>query len=137
MSNYKYAQTSTIMSGLDWLGGRIHAFLLSGAVYDKTDTLLSQVREGTTLKNVTEIQNRGVGGEGQALGSAAQFAVTQKGGPYQLILTWDKNQGDQLVLAFCNEDGAGNPLALKNNGTLIVRPQDYDPATGLGTWFTF
>lgn len=137
MSNYKYTQTSTLMSGPVWLGGRINAWLLSGAVYNKTHTLISQVRVGATLKNVTDIPNLGVGGEGQAFGSAAQFAVTPKGGPYQLILTWDQNLGDQRVLIFCDEDGVGNPIALENNGTLIVRPQDYDPSTGLGTWFLF
>jgi hypothetical protein len=40
------------------------------------------------------------------------------------------------VLAFYDEDELGDPLGLQSNGTFIVRPTDFDQATGVGTWFT-
>jgi hypothetical protein len=137
MANAKYDQTSTIMSGQDWVGGRIMAYLLEGAVYDKTHQTLNQAQAGAAQRNVTEILNRSVGSGGEALGRAAAFSVTPKGAPYQVILAWDRNQPEMSVLAFYDEDDAGGPIGLQNNGTLIVRPENYDPAVGVGAWFVF
>jgi hypothetical protein len=136
MSNTKYDHTSTIMSGSDWVRGRIVAYLFDGAVFVPTHKLLSEVRTGATQKNITEIQNRIVGDQGGLLGLPAQFTVTPKGTPYQMVIAWDLNQPEQQVLAFYDEDEAGGDIGLLNNGTLIVRPTDFDTATGRGTWLT-
>lgn len=138
MPNTKYAHTSVIMSGSDWTGGRVKAYLLEDAVFDADHTLLADVKAGATQANVTEIQNKSIGPGGAALGVSALFNVTPKGDEYQVVLAWDRGPGVPMpVLAFFDEDGDGGPIALQNNGTLIVRPENFDPATGLGTWFTF
>ena len=136
MPNSKYDHTSSIIAGPGWMAGRIVAFLFEHAVFDKTDTLLSEVKSGGAVqRNVTEIQNRSVGENGEAFGLSALFNVTQKGSPYQMVLAWDRHESDMAVLAFYDEDEGGEPIGLQNNGTLVVRPMDFDQATGLGTWF--
>lgn len=138
MPNAKYDHTSVIISGNDWIKNRVRAFLLEGAVFDPAHTVLSDVKEGATQRNVTEIQNKSVGSGGAALGVSALFNVTPKGDAYQVVLVLDRGPTEPSpVLAFYDEDGEGSPIGLQNNGTLIVRPQDFDPATGLGTWFVF
>ena len=135
MANAKYDNTNQIMSANEWVGARVKAYLFEGASFDKTHTLLSQVRAGATQRNVTEIQNQAMGPDGAALGLPAMFNMTPKGSPYQVVLAWDQNQADMLVLAYYDEDELGDDLALLNNGTFIVRPSDFDQATGVGTWF--
>ena len=137
MPNAKYDHTSTVITGEQWRGDRIRAYLFEGAVFDPAHTTLGQAREGAVQKNNTEIMSRSVGPAGEALGVSALFNVTPKGGPYQMVLAWDRGGPDMTVLAFYDEDENGEEIALANNGSLIIRPKDFDPPTGLGTWFVF
>jgi hypothetical protein len=137
MPNSKYDHTSTLMSGSQWVSARILAYLLEGATFDAADQTMADVKAGgAQQRNVTEIQNRSVGDGGAMQGLPAMFNVTPKGSPYQVVLAWDQNMGDQSVLAYYDEDESGGDLGLQNNGTLVVRPTDFDQATGVGTWFT-
>jgi len=138
MANARYDHTGVLMSGSDWVGARILAYLFAGATFDSTNKLLSEVQvAGVEQRNVTTIDNRSVGPNGEMMGIPAMFSVTAKGSPYQVVLTWDQGLvDDQYVLAYYDQDEVGDPLGLQNNGTLIVRPTDYDPATGVGTWFS-
>jgi hypothetical protein len=137
--NSKYDHTSTVLTGANWAGGRIFALLFENADFDSTHTTIDQVKsEGGVQRNIAQIPNRSVGPDGEALGVSAQFNVTPKGSPYQVVLAWDQGPGKEMaVLAFYDEDEAEGEIALQNNGTLIVRPMDFDPDTGLGTWFLF
>ena len=137
MPNSKYDHTNVIMDGEDWAQGRILAYLYEGAVFDKGHKFLSEVREGAMQRGVTEVQNRSIGENGEAYGLPAMFNATAQGGPFQAVLAWDLNQDEMQVIAFYDEDEDGGDLALQNNGTFILRPEDYDQAAGRGVWFSF
>lgn len=136
MANQKYDNLTVLMGtgGLNWAVDPINAYLQHGATYDATDTKLSQTG-GVTVAYVP-VPGRAVDSNG-LLGNPVSFNRVAKETEYQVLVVKETGPGgDPLVLAFYDEDEAGGPLELVNNGTLIVRPvllAGGDPPT-LGVW---
>lgn len=139
MANDKYNNLTVMLANgqLNWSGDVIVANLVTGYTFDATDVTMQDV--GVPLIQTVPLIGRSVGEDGALLGRSISFNYVPKDVDHQVILAKDYGPGAQAkVIAFYNEDANGDPLRLKNNGTLIVRPQDPatlpTPDTGAGVW---
>lgn len=136
MANQKYDNLMPLMAtgGLNWSTDPIKAYLQSGATFHAADTKLSQT--GGTLVTYVPVSGRQVDPVG-FLGNPVSFNGVPRETEHQVLIAKDTGPGsDPLLLAFYDEDDAGDPLVLQNNGTLIVRPvlvAGGEPPT-LGVW---
>ena len=137
MANQKYNNLSVLMASgpFNWVVDPINAYLMQNAIYDATDIRLGDT-SGIRIDHVP-VQGRQVDATGSLLGLPVSYNRVTKDLTFQVIIAKDVGPGTQpLVLAFFDEDEDGEPLTLKNNGTLIVRPQLVEPdeAPLLGVW---
>lgn len=138
MANEKYDNLMVMMTTgkLNWAGDAIVAYLMSDVTFDPTDVALAEA--GGSQLGVVPIPRRSVTVDG-LLGGAVSFTYMPKDIDFQMLIAKDSGPGTTpSLLAFYNVDDQGQPLRLKNTGTLIVRPQTLLPAedTGLGAWVT-
>jgi len=138
MANEKYDNLMVMMTTgkLNWAGDAIVAYLMTGVTFDAADASLPEV--GGSQLGVVPITRRSVTTDG-LLGGAVSFAYMPKDTDFQMLIAKDSGPGTTpSLLAFYDSDDQGEPLRLKNTGTLIVRPQTLLPAedTGLGVWVT-
>lgn len=140
MANTKYDQVMDLLAEgkLNWRVNDIRASLVQGTTFDAADTKLSDV--GGAVYS-TAIQGRTVATGGKLLGFPAIYQAIQPG-EYQLVVhQYIPALGpDQVVLAYYDTDGAGDPLVLEAPGTLFVRPVlvgvPGNAPAGSGIWMT-
>jgi hypothetical protein len=139
MANQKYDNLTVMMTSgqLNWAGDSVVAILMQGVTFDAADVKVEDA--GGTRMQVVPISQRSVAADGSLLGSAVSFNGMPKDTDFQMLIAKEFGPGLALgLIAFYDEDGDGQPLNLKNNGTLIVRPEQTLPAedTGQGSWVT-
>lgn len=139
MANAKYNNLTVLMTTgkLNWAGDAIVAFLMTGVTYDATDVTLTDA--GGTRMGMVPIARRSVDADGSLLGGAVSFSNMPKDTDFQMLIAKDLGPGTvPSLIAFYNSDADDVGLRLKNNGTLIVRPEQALPAedTGQGAWVT-
>jgi hypothetical protein len=138
VANEKYDNLTTLMvtGQLNWPVDPISALLVTGAAFDKSDTTLSD--SGGTWVAVVPVPGRAVDAAGNLLGLAVSFNYIGKGATYQMLIVKEVGPGlPASLLAFYDTDDQDNPLTLKDNGTLIVRPQapqESVPDSTQGIW---
>jgi hypothetical protein len=136
MANQKYNNLTTLLAtgGLNWVNDPINAYLMQNVTYDAADIKLGDTG-GTRVFHVP-VQGRQVDAT-KLIGLPVSFNRVAKDLTFQMIIGKETGPGsDPLVLAFFDEDEEGAPLTLKNNGTLIVRPQlvEGEGPPLLGVW---
>ena len=139
MANQKYDNLTVMMTSgqLNWAGDAIVAILVTGVTFRPTDATLTDANG--TLMGIVPIQQRSVATDGSLLGAAVSFSNMPKGTDFQVLIAKDNGPvGPPALLSYYDSDEGGDLLSLKNNGTLIVRPQQTLPAddTGQGSWIT-
>lgn len=137
MANAKYNNLTVMMTTgqLNWARDSIQAFLMTDVTYRATDVTVADV--GGSRMQVVPISRRAVAADGSLLGSAVSFGNMPKDTDFQMLIAKDGGPGTvPSLLAFYNSDADDVGLRLKNNGTLIVRPEQTLPAEdiGLGVW---
>ena len=143
MANQKYAQIPALVEAgdLNWMSDHIQAHLTKGVAFVGSQQRLSQATASPSAVRLQtiDVQGRSVDTEGQALGLPATFPKVDEATPYQVILAKDDGSGDDILIAYYDQDDGGGPLQILNGGTMIVRPfllPDGDPPT-VGVWLTF
>jgi len=139
VANEKYDNLTVLMTTgkLNWPGDSIVALLMTDVTFDAADVTLAD--SGGTRMGMVPIPLRSVASTGSLLGGAVSFSNMPKDTDFQMLIAKDMGPGTApSLLAFYDGDAAGEPLRLKNNGTLIVRPEQLLPAedTGQGAWVT-
>lgn len=139
MANEKYDNLMVMMTTgkLNWAGDAIVAMLMTGVTFNASHVTV--VEAGGSRMSMVPITRREVGAGGALLGGAVSFSYMPKDTDFQMLITKDSGPGTTpSLLAFYDSDAEGDSLRLKNNGTLIVRPQSLLPAedTGQGAWVT-
>jgi hypothetical protein len=131
--NQKYNNLTTLMTTgkLNWAGDPITASLMTGVVFDATDVTLPDT--GGMWMQTMPIIGRSVDSDGNLIGGSVSFSNMPKDTEFQMLILKDFGPSMQpQLLAFYDVDEQGDPLTLKNNGTLIVRPQGAMPDEGSG-----
>ena len=141
MTNLNYDQVpNLVMTGdLDWGSDHIQAHLVKGVVFDGTQQRLSEIMTDTTALRLqtTDVQGRSMDDNGRAMGLPVTFPRVDSNTTYQMLLVKDDGSGDDVLVAFYDEDENGGSLQVLNGGTMIVRPTllpEGDPPT-VGIWF--
>jgi hypothetical protein len=142
MVNDKYDNLAVMLANgqLNWANDVVVANLVAGATFDATDVTMADL--GVPIKATVPIQGRSVAENGSLLGRAVSFNYIPKDTDFQVVIAKDYGPGVQnSVIAFYDTDLNGDPLRLKNNGTLILRPGDSGimlptEDTGQGVWVT-
>jgi len=144
MSNSNYAQVSTLLAQgkLHWQTDNISALLLTGASFDAADTTVADV--GGTSVGGGPVMGRALV-ENKALGQPVFFSEVTADSEYQVILVQNTGPNTANVLAFIDENFDGDPITVDRDGTLVVRPVEFDPEEApdgtvippqVGVWMT-
>jgi hypothetical protein len=137
MANAKYDNLIPLLASgrLNWPADLIQAFLVTGAVFDKTDQRLSDMTG--TIAGMTPMSERLVDPvNGSLLGFPASFDLASANTAYAILLAKEDGSQDPWLLAFYDRDEGGNPLTISLGGTLTLRPEGSDPSTP-GVWVEF
>jgi hypothetical protein len=138
VANEKYDNLTVLMSTgkLNWVGDVVTAYLMTGVTFNAAHVTL--VDAGGTRMGMMPIQQRSVASTGSLLGSAVSFDHMPKDTDFQVLIAKESGGPGTVpqLLAFFDSDGDDQPLRIKNNGTLIVRPEAVQPVedTGQGAW---
>jgi len=137
MANAKYNNLTVVMASgwFSWAGDPIVALLMTDVVFDVNDATTDDA--GGTRMQVVPVTGRSVGADGALLGRAVSFNNMPKDTEFQMLIARDVGPDSPLqLLSFYDVGEADEPLSLKNNGTLIVRPEAVQPTpdTGAGIW---
>lgn len=137
MSNAKYDNLVPMLANgrLNWSADKIQAFLLTSAVFDRTDQRLSDMTG--TIAFMTPMPERLVDPvNGSLLGYPASFDLATAGVAYSVILAKEDGSQNPWLIAFYDRNDAGNPITIPLDGTLTLRPAGSDPTTP-GVWVQF
>ena len=136
MANAKYDNLTVLMTSgwFNWPGDAIVAVLCTDVVFDTTDKTVDDA--GGPRLQVVPITGRSVAPDGALLGRAVSFTNMPKDTEFQMLIAKDAGPGVPMELIAFYDTGEDGPLELKNNGTLIVRPEAVQPTedTGAGVW---
>jgi hypothetical protein len=136
MANAKYDNLTVLMTTgwFNWAGDAIVAILMTDVEFDTTDVTVEDV--GGSRLQVVPITGRSVAPDGALLGRAVSFNNMPKDIEFQMLIAKDMGPGTLHQLIAFYDTGEDGPLTLKNNGTLIVRPEAVQPTedTGAGVW---
>jgi len=121
MANAKYDNLTTLMTSgwFDWTADPIIALLFVGATFDTTDVTASDI--GLPFQQAP-VGGRSLAADGSFLGQPVSFNAVDAGVDLQVVLARDEGGGRQSLLAWFDEDDAGDPFNLVNHGTFILRP---------------
>lgn len=138
MANQKYDNLQTMLSQgrLNWNVDNIVAVLMTGATFDATDAVLSDLGVGALAS--VQVPGRSVAADGTLLGLPVVFNSVAKDTPLQVIFCREDGVSS-VPLAWFDSDENDAPMTLKNNGTFTMRPTPVPDASPpqLGTWVTF
>jgi hypothetical protein len=121
MANRNYTQVIDLLASsvLNWKTDIIMGYLCSGAMFNATDKVFSDV-VGASVVAKAPIQGRIVGVGGLLLGYPAFFEAVPSG-TYQMILVQDLGLSVNL-LSFFDTSGDSDPLTQSHEGTFVLRP---------------
>jgi hypothetical protein len=141
VTNLKYDHVPDLVAAgdLNWGTDHIEAHLVKGVSFVGTHQRMSEIMVNPTSVTVrtTDVQGRSVSAQDEALGLPTAFLKVDPDISYQLLLVKDDGSGDDVLIAFYDEDENSAPLVVDNGGTMIVRPTLVpagEPPT-VGVWF--
>src|SRR5215510_2315847 len=117
--NDKYDNLTTLMSAgwFNWVSDPIRAVLLSGATFDKTDAMLTDVA-GERL-GMAPVGGRVVAADGSLVGAPVTFNNVPADTSLQVVLVREEGSAELRPLAWYDTNDQDNPLRLDNHGTFI------------------
>jgi hypothetical protein len=125
MSNSNYAQVSSLLAQgkLNWATDNISMARLVGGTFNAAHKLLSEV--GGTLAGTALINGRALV-ENNALGQPVVFPESVADTEYQMVIVQMTGPTTSNLLAWIDENEAGDPITVERDGSLIVRPVEFD-----------
>ena len=138
MANEKYDNLTTLLSSgrLNWSADNIVAVLVTGATFDPTHAVITDLGVGTLAS--VNVPGRSVAADGSLVGLPVVFNAVDK--DIELQVVFCREDGITSVpLAWFDTDDNDGPMILTNNGTFTMRPTPGSMAgpPQLGTWVTF
>ena len=120
MSNQKYAQVMNLLAAgrLNWQADTIQACLVTDAVFDANDKVLSDV--GSSYRSAA-ITGRMVYGR-NFIGDPAFFQNVGAEQAYQVVIVQNLGNEDPVLLGWYDSDLDDAEITVATPGTLVVRP---------------